>query len=203
MDNDIKIMDLNLDVDTVKKIFKKGNEPSDYILKKIVECINNPKRGPQNNNMEEFNKKEIEEIKAKLRYIREKGKSKKWQDSLNGLVEWWFDSNQYDTEKGEKCFYCGITKKELDDIIDHSNEIDDDYKSGRYHKSKKGRNAWNNSNMEIDKKNPNMGYNKDNCVFACHLCNNAKTDIVQFEDFKDYIGPGIKKYYDSLSNTER
>ena len=49
--------------------------------------------------------------------------------------------------------------------------------------------------LHIDKKDPDEGYNRDNCEFACALCNNAKSDIFTEKDFEKFIAPAIKKYW--------
>lgn len=49
--------------------------------------------------------------------------------------------------------------------------------------------------LHIDKKDPDKGYNRKNCEFACALCNNAKSDIFTEKDFEKFIAPAIKKYW--------
>lgn len=49
--------------------------------------------------------------------------------------------------------------------------------------------------LHIDKKDPDKGYNRYNCEFACALCNNAKSDIFTEKDFEKFIAPAIKKYW--------
>lgn len=49
--------------------------------------------------------------------------------------------------------------------------------------------------LHIDKKDPDEGYNRKNCEFACALCNNAKSDIFTEKDFEKFIAPAIKKYW--------
>lgn len=49
--------------------------------------------------------------------------------------------------------------------------------------------------LHIDKKDPDEGYNRGNCEFACALCNNAKSDIFTEKDFEKFIAPAIKKYW--------
>lgn len=79
------------------------------------------------------------------------------------------------------CEYCGITVTDVERLVE---------KHQLYKKSLRG---W---TLEIDRKNSNYEYTKDNCVMACYWCNNAKTDEFTYEEFK-IIGKGIKKVWGS------
>ena len=52
--------------------------------------------------------------------------------------------------------------------------------------------------LQIDKKDPDNGYKADNCVLACVLCNNAKSDMINDENFKNYFGEAIGKFVADL-----
>jgi len=68
-----------------------------------------------------------------------------------------------------KCEYCGISEKNIACLI-NGNMI--------YTKA-----LWNRGKfMEIDKKDPFLGYTANNTVLCCYWCNNAKTD--EFNDFE-------------------
>ena len=55
-----------------------------------------------------------------------------------------------------------------------------------------------NSTPHIERKDSNAGYNVDNCVLACSLCNNAKSDMMNAENFKTYFGKAIGKFVADL-----
>ena len=38
--------------------------------------------------------------------------------------------------------------------------------------------------LEVDRKDSTKGYEMDNCVLACAICNNAKSDKFTYEEFK-------------------
>jgi len=57
---------------------------------------------------------------------------------------------------------------------------------------KKSERGW---NLEIDRKNSNYEYTKDNCVMCCYWCNNAKTDEFTYPEFKE-IGLAFKQVWD-------
>lgn len=137
-----------------------------------------------------------------------------FEGSFDNFVNWWFLDKHGNTTNGigkknvrnsngsKVCFYCGISEEELVNIFNNPKvfkKINEPFIPGTYHESKAG-NKWNNPSLEIDKldPNPNIGYKMDNCVFACHLCNNAKTDIIEASDFIKNVAPGFKKYYETL-----
>lgn len=80
----------------------------------------------------------------------------------------------------DKCAYCHITKAE---IIALAND-------GQLHK--KNYRGW---CLEIDRKDSNLEYKKENCVMACYWCNNAKTDEFTFDEFLN-VGAEIRKIWD-------
>ena len=58
--------------------------------------------------------------------------------------------------------------------------------------------AWKKGSMQIDRKDSEAPYDTKNCVFACVLCNNAKSDMISAEDFKKYFGEATKKFWGNL-----
>lgn len=180
-------------------------------------------RKPQDNTLMNENvriiKKRLDYIKSRFSTIDSRNKeiyNKKWnkenehafEGKFNDFLEWWLDG--IDAKKGIKCSYCNSTEDDWIKIIERRTIDENDYQPGKLHKSKKGtstkdelnnidRDVWGKPNMEIDKINPGNGYYKDNCVFACHLCNNAKSDLVEESDFKTYFKPAIQKYIKKLT----
>jgi len=84
------------------------------------------------------------------------------------------------------CNYCKITEDQLKQINDLV----------KRHKSKgkiiNKRYKTRGENLEVDRKDDKVGYNKNNCCLACYWCNNAKTDTFTEEEFKP-IGKLIGK----------
>jgi len=76
---------------------------------------------------------------------------------------------------GKKCHYCEI--KEIDFISIW----------GKFYKMRGER-------LEIERKDNNKGYSEENCVLACAICNNAKSDKFSYEEFKR-VGRAIKKIW--------
>ncbi|MCG3717656.1 hypothetical protein L5F50_00530 [Aliarcobacter butzleri] len=52
--------------------------------------------------------------------------------------------------------------------------------------------------LEIDKGINEKGYTKDNCVLACYYCNNDKSYIFGYDEYKKYFGENRKKFFTNL-----
>ena len=88
--------------------------------------------------------------------------------------------------KERKCHYCEITEENLKKLFDN-----------KVIQSKK---PSFNSTLQIERLNPNKGYVEDNCVLACCICNNAKSDMINAKNFKEYFVESVKKFYNDLLN---
>jgi len=71
--------------------------------------------------------------------------------------------------KSDKCCYCNLTIEKVKKLAN---------KKLLFKKNERG---W---NLEIDRKNSNYEYSKENCVMSCYWCNNAKTDEFTYDEFK-------------------
>jgi 5-methylcytosine-specific restriction endonuclease McrA len=67
---------------------------------------------------------------------------------------------------GRTCHYCGIAERDFLMIW------------GEFYGSKRR-----GSTLEVDRKDNNRGYEIDNCVLACAVCNNAKSDKFSYDEF--------------------
>jgi 5-methylcytosine-specific restriction endonuclease McrA len=82
--------------------------------------------------------------------------------------------NQLYEKYGRKCYYCGIEEERFYEVW------------GRFYGGRKR-----GARLEIDRKNNDYTYHLDNCVLACAICNNAKSDKFTYEEFKR-VGEVIK-----------
>lgn len=89
----------------------------------------------------------------------------------------YFSTSQNDIEQiftgtKKECHYCGINEETIKEMLDVNsfNTIRFYYNRGR--------------GLEIDRKDPLKGYEKDNLVLCCYWCNNAKTDEFDDKEFK-------------------
>ena len=80
-----------------------------------------------------------------------------------------------------KCEYCHITEEGIQALI-NAHQLN----------TKKDTRGL---SLEIDRKKPNYEYTKENCVWCCYWCNNAKTDEFSYDEFKK-IGKVIESIWD-------
>lgn len=109
-------------------------------------------------------------------------------------------------KKQEKsCYYCGTTEKVLKELFpkkDEDNQQDTDKtQSVKAHKIKSKKKSFTGT-LHIDKKDPDKPYTSANCVLACALCNNAKSDMINAENFKTYFGEKMGEFLAALHNDE-
>ena len=78
---------------------------------------------------------------------------------------------------GKKCHYCGI--REGDFIRIWGKFYGDKTRGGK---------------LEVDRKDNKKGYNEENCVLSCAICNNDKSDKFTYEEFKK-VGEAIKEVW--------
>ena len=76
---------------------------------------------------------------------------------------------------GKNCHYCGIKEGDFIPIW------------GKFYK---GRGKI----LELERKDNEKGYSEENCVLACAICNNAKSNKFTYEEFKE-VGKAIKKIW--------
>ena len=76
-----------------------------------------------------------------------------------------------------QCAYCGITIGQISKLG----------KSAQLHNKRSETRGY---TLEIDRKEPNLEYTKENCCMSCYWCNNAKTDEFNVKEFKE-IARGI------------
>lgn len=122
-------------------------------------------------------------IKIGLYLRKQYNKDSKYQEggfkSLVEFREWYFS-------REEKCYYCGITQDKLDKLFDGS--------KGRAKIPAKKHTA----RLQIERKDPDAGYNAENCELACSLCNNAKSDMISAENYKKFFSEKMREFLESL-----
>lgn len=118
--------------------------------------------------------KELEDIDKKVR-------DSFFNGSLADFCEWYFSKKQ-------ECCYCGITQDKLNEL----------FKSKKIQAKKTSHTAT----LQIDKQNPYDGYNAKNCVLACSLCNNAKSDMISATNYKKFFGEKMGEFLEKLYKEE-
>lgn len=93
----------------------------------------------------------------------------------------WYSSNE------RKCFYCGITEREIKELID----------GGRLATK---RLATRGRKLELDRKQADLVYSElENIVLSCYWCNNAKTDTFTAEEFLQ-VGQAFRSIWENRLN---
>lgn len=140
-------------------------------------------------------KKELQRIYDRFNQLCDRIKKKKefenppFDSDFAAFLDWWCErteeaekskeSNENNARGIRRCYYCGIEETKSQAAFEKG-----------LVQSKKFTGT-----LHIDKKDPDKGYNRDNCEFACALCNNAKSDVFSEKDFEKFIAPAIKKYW--------
>ena len=78
---------------------------------------------------------------------------------------------------GAKCHYCGIDEGDFITVW------------GAFYGGRRG------TILEVDRKDSSQGYNLNNCVLACAICNNAKSDKFTYKEFKK-LGESTKQIWE-------
>lgn len=99
----------------------------------------------------------------------------------------WYESTP------KKCCYCGISEGDLKKLFKESND-----ESERNTKPLYSKKCGFTSALQVEKLNPNKPYNESNCKLACAFCNNAKSDMVNADNFKKFAKNHIKPLLDGF-----
>jgi len=133
--------------------------------------------------------KETEEERKKISNIR-----KKYYTRKEYFLEFKEFYTWYENQK-QKCGYCGISQENLYVLFNKENRIlpylD---KTIKYTKSPKRSSGT----LEIERVDSSKKYEKDNMILACPLCNNAKSNLIDEESWRDFFVPVMKEYYEKL-----
>ena len=138
--------------------------------------------------------KHVRKAKERLQELRNiyrdrTKKDPKAFDDFASFLDWWYD--QVDEKGNRKCYYCGIDEKTAKEAFGAAAK-------GKISLLETKKTAWKNGSMQIDRMAPKGDYSAKNCVFACVLCNNAKSDLITDEDFRFYFGESMKRYWEHI-----
>ena len=106
----------------------------------------------------------------------------------DAFMSWYNDKKNKKNEI--KCGYCKITESQLKQLVKLRG--DNLTLNGKQKRSK--------GTMEIEKMDSNGDYTYENCIMACPLCNNAKSNLISDEDWRRFFVEPMKKYYDKELN---
>jgi 5-methylcytosine-specific restriction endonuclease McrA len=106
------------------------------------------------------------------RVIRDKkGCCPKWKEGFEHFGKWYHEQL---ARQSNICTYCRLP-----------GDTEENYGT-RFRGGRRGR------YLELDRTDNEKQYSPENCVLACYPCNNAKSDVFSYEDFKE-IGKAINR----------
>ena len=192
---------MNRSFEKVLDLFLFSKLPEDW--KKADPYIPLPNEIPIDNSWFNINSKVLKEYKIiykDMSLVRERNKlftdwKNKKKEYIQKMKEAYFTNYEnnlsiktfkefYGCDKNQenrKCYYCGITEKQINLLIKKklitTKRL---YSRGKH--------------LEVDQRKPENGYTKENIVLCCYWCNNAKTDEFSEKEFK-VIAKKIKKIW--------
>lgn len=110
-----------------------------------------------------------------------------------------YDFLDWYKEKEKKCFYCGLSERESQNIV-HNGLL----KSKRFpiqgmFSQGVNRGYW----LELDRKDPYGKYSRQNCELSCYFCNNDKSDVFNEEQYKEFLLDRPKYLRKLIDNEKR
>ncbi|MBT3168673.1 MAG: hypothetical protein HN334_02260 [Candidatus Cloacimonetes bacterium] len=96
------------------------------------------------------------------------------------------------TDQNNKCGYCGITSKELKQIAKDRGTTD------KPNLTLNGKTKRSKGTLEIERTDSKEEYSLNNVILACPLCNNAKSNLIDEDGWKDFFVCAMKSYYKRL-----
>lgn len=134
----------------------------------------------------EINSKKISNIYSEMKVWKDNNKTviadlqKYYIDKIFSIEVFPVDEFKTFFQGDIECEYCQLNEDLISDLI------------GKRELTKKHHSrGW---SLEIDRKKPNHEYTKENCVWCCYWCNNAKTDEFSHQEFKK-VGETLKQIW--------
>ena len=123
---------------------------------------------------------EISIIKTKFTKIRQTA----FKNDFSKFYKWY-------KKQLQECYYCGTTQEMLTGIFRKGRKI-------LPYSSKKGFLKRSTGTLEIERLDSNLDYSEGNLVLACPLCNNAKSNLISANHYKEYFSYKMSQYLKHL-----
>jgi 5-methylcytosine-specific restriction endonuclease McrA len=126
------------------------------------------------------------ELRAEIKRANQLFNNRKGTDEFIGF-EKLGKRNFYEWFKNQpkNCAYCGIEESKLQELFNADTPT---------LKTKRGRGKV----LELERRDTDSNeYSPKNCVLACYICNNHKSDLISETDHLKYFAPAIKEYLDT------
>ena len=95
-------------------------------------------------------------------------------------------------KQDNRCGYCGVKQEDLKKLAESRGTLN------KPNITLNGKTKRSKGTLEIEKKDPSQGYTYENCILACPLCNNAKSNLIDENGWCTYFVPSMQNYYESL-----
>ena len=161
----------NISIDKAKEMY---TSYTDYLAEELFVNVETIKK---------LNQKLHKEI-SKIQKIYERFDENRqvgFDKNFNKFYNWYITQKK---KQNNCCYYCKISENGLKELFDKG-----------ILKSKKFT-----ATFHIERLDSEKNYIADNMVFACSLCNNAKSDMISENDFKDYFANPMYQYLQSKMN---
>ena len=135
--------------------------------------------------------KNIDDLRKKQELIAKYERGDFGFRSFKNFYEWY-------ESMPKECCYCGTSENDLKKLFKEINDESERDKKPLYSKKRGFTSA-----LQVEKLNPNKPYNESNCKLACAFCNNAKSDMVNEDNFKEYFVESIKNFFNSMRKKGR
>lgn len=134
---------------------------------------------------------EIQKVRTKFTKIRREGFEKN-NKSFKDFHSWY-------EKQSHECGYCGVTQKELQRLFENSeNRVLPFLEKDRVYKKLPKRAS---GTLEIERLDSAKEYgygDNHNIILACPLCNNAKSNLIDQDSWKELFVPAMQAYYKKL-----
>ena len=157
----------------------------DKVIKKINEAkISNTLFTKEDikNLYSELSKTDIPKIKSQWSSICSRDEeAKNWK--FSDFYFWYIEKEKLG------CHYCGLSKDVIGKFLNYQ------HAKGGHKRTNRG------SSFEVDRKNHKSKYQESDCVLVCYICNNAKSDFYEYDEFLEIgktIGIEIRKIIDQI-----
>lgn len=103
--------------------------------------------------------------------------------------------NQFNAQKG-CCAYCETSIELIRRIIEAARN--DKTVFYRFRGTRGG--GIRGESLEVERRDPDAGYNPANCSLACYFCNNDKSNVYTESDYQTFFGPARKRHFQHLAD---
>lgn len=122
----------------------------------------------------------IQNVRKKFNSNKQRQKD---NDSFEEFFKWYMDES-----KKLRCHYCDVTQEQLTKLFVEEKSL-----------PLNGGTKRSSGVLEIERKdNKNNSYHISNLVLACPLCNNAKSNLIDEDSWKEFFKKPMQEYYQRL-----